>query len=221
MLYMGVIIATQIIGSLFFREIFNRKSAITLALLAAAFVIYNGLSPSDLLVFGLYIGLIAGVFEAITYAVRKKDTSLTKESITLAQTAGALVIGIVLLSTVGGEVFVSRITVGGIVATLVLGAIYVGIGYLITYGMRHFSLSVGSVVLSSDLLFALVINAIVIHQIPTVQQVLGSCVLFVCIIYSTSPVISRRKVLDFITMRRIFSSRNRSVIPSGSVDELG
>lgn len=185
MLYVGVIVATQILGSLMFREGFGRKNIIAMIILAAALVMYmQPISPQTVSI-GLLIAFAGGAFEALSYAVRKGKETLTKESVTAAQSVGGLAIGVVFMAMNAQEVMRTQLTPTAAILMIMLGAIYVGIGYLITYGMRHYSLGMGSVVLSSDLLFALIVNSIFLRQVPTVYEVVGSMLIFACIIHTT------------------------------------
>ena len=172
-------------GALWFNERFTRRSLVTLILLALALVFYLAPSGSAIFGIGIFIAMLGGVFEALSYAVRKADTTLTKESITAAQSIGGLGIGLVFLATQHQTIMHGPLSIISVVIMGILALIYVGIGYLITYGMRHYSLSVGSVILSADLLFALIINAIIIAQVPTVYEIAGSILLFACVGYAT------------------------------------
>ncbi len=185
MLYVGVIVVTQVIGSLMFREKFGRKNIVALVILGAALVLYMQPISAGSLSFGLLIAFVGGACEALSYAVRKGKDTLTKESVTAAQMLGGLVIGAFFLSVQPNPIVKTELSVVPIILMIVLGAIYVGIGYLITYGMRHYSLGMGSVVLSSDMLFALVINTIFLGQSPTGFEIVGSMLIFACIIYTT------------------------------------
>lgn len=185
MLYVGVIVITQILGSLFFREGFGRKNIVALGLLAVALLMYmQPISPQTVSI-GLLIAFAGGAFEALSYAVRKGKETLTKESVTAAQSLGGLAIGAVFIVANAQDIMRTHLTPLAAMLMFILGAIYVGIGYLITYGMRHYSLGMGSVVLSSDLLFALIINTIFLRQAPTVFEVVGSMLIFACIVYTT------------------------------------
>lgn len=192
MLYVGVVATTQLLGVTMFRERFGIRNIITMILLLGAFTIYTNPTSSEFLSIGLGTAFIGGVLEAVTYAVRKRKTTMTKESITLAQSLGGLVVGVVILAINTQPIFSESFSLVSLLPMLVLGLIYVGIGYLITYGMRHYSLSMGSVILSADLLFALVINAAILHQIPTALELVGSVILFACIVYASDASILRR-----------------------------
>ena len=195
MLYIGVIVLTQIMGAAFFKEGFGRRNITTLALVGVAFFLYMQPIGQGSVTIGLLIAFVGGAFEAASYAVRKGKNTITKESITAAQMIGGLVIGIMFLLLSGNGVSRELITPLAFAIMLLLGAIYVGIGHLITYGMRHYSLGVGSVVLSSDLLFALVINAVMLRQIPTTFEIIGCMVLFGAIIYATE-IASASETID-------------------------
>ena len=185
MLYVGVIIVTQVLGALLFREGFGRKNIIALILLAVAFLAYLQPFSSASLSVGLLVAFAGGAFEALSYVVRKARNDMTKESITAAQSLGGLAIGLVFLGLNAQSILHTTLTIPASLLMIVLGAIYVGIGYLITYGMRHYSLGMGSVVLSSDLLFAVGINTVFLRQAPTAFEAIGSMLLFACIVYTT------------------------------------
>lgn len=185
MLYVGVIIVTQILGATIFHEKFGRKNIVALVILAGALVMYMMPLTAQSISIGLLIAFVGGACEALSYAVRKGKETLTKESITAAQSLGGLVIGVVFLVWQTKDITHGVLTLQAVITMIILAAIYVCIGYLITYGMRHYSLGMGSVVLSSDMLFALIINAIVLSQTPTGFEVVGSLLIFASIIYTT------------------------------------
>lgn len=193
MLYVGVIIITQILGVVLFREGFGRKNIITLIVLTAALVMYMQPISSATFTVGLLVAFAGGACEALSYAVRKGKATLTKESVTAAQSIGGIVIGAIFLAMNMQAITRASLTPLAIILVAILGAVYVGIGYLITYGMRHYSLGMGAVVLSSDMLFALIINTIVLRQAPTGFEIVGSVLIFACIVYTTDFAIEKAK----------------------------
>ena len=57
-------------------------------------------------------------------------------------------------------------------------AISVLIGYLLVYGFGNFDVNLGTIILATELFFALVINALILKEIPTAYEIVGGLLIF-------------------------------------------
>lgn len=184
MLYVGSLAAGFMIGSFWFKEKVTKVKLFSMVLVIFGLVVFlSPLSISSLTV-GVLMGIIAGVLEGTTHAIRKSLQGLKRETLLFYQYLASGFFGLA-LAAVRTEQLKLDIDLRLIIVTLVFGIALVGMGYLLLYGFKHFDVNVGSVVLASELLFALIINAAFLAEIPTAQEFIGGMIIFLAAI-STS-----------------------------------
>lgn len=180
MLYVGGILAAFLIGSVFLRE------KITKLKLIGALLAFIGLAvfafPFDIrgaALVGIGAGLTAGVFDAISNALRKYITETPRE-VMLAISFGTLVVivGSVISLTSVQAVESSPVQVPSYIAMIVHSVCIIAGGYLLIYGFRHFDVNAGTIVLSSEIFISLAVNYFVLSESPSVNEVIGALIIF-------------------------------------------
>ena len=177
MLYVGSLISTAFFGKVLFNEKFTFRHilALILVLIGLTFFIYPFSIQSISL--GLIFGIMAGLLEGTAHTLRKLMASLKREVIVFYQSASGVVIAYLFVVSSGGQI-VKDLTFNSVLIAALFGFLLVAIGYLLVYGFDHFDVNLGTIILATELFFALVINAIFLNEIPTMYEVIGGILIF-------------------------------------------
>ncbi len=193
MLYVGSLATTAILGKLLFMEKFTLKHILSLILVVVglSFFIY----PFDINVinYGIIAGILAGVFEGVCHILRKKMANISREVIVFYQSISGVVFAVFLLFFYS-EPFIKEFQVSAVAAGLILGLMMVAIGYLLAYGFANYDANLGTILLATELFFALVLNAIFLKEFATVTELIGGVIIFLgAVVVSININIFKRK----------------------------
>jgi drug/metabolite transporter (DMT)-like permease len=179
--YIGTILTGWVAGFLFYKEELNAGKWLSLIFALIGLGLFAYPFTDGGINMGLITGMVSGVLDGSANGFRKD----------LAGKISKLVL--VLLTTIGG-VLVSGLMIAyfhqsaNYVATMsttawVIGAFFGGLlailNYLLLVGFQNFDLSIGSIVLSLELLFALIFGIFVFQEYPTGKELLGGLFILV------------------------------------------
>lgn len=182
-LYVGSILTSLPIGLLFFKESFDVRKALSLvlALLGLAFFSWplsEGISA------GFILGLLSGVFDAVSNSFRKFFSGrMDRFILTGIQMAGGVFVATVFLLIQRGSfsTFLNLSPVSWLVG-FVFGLFLVGVNYLLLFGFSHFDLNLGSIILSSELFFATILSLLVFGEKPTGWEFFGGILILLAVV---------------------------------------
>ncbi|MBN1331771.1 DMT family transporter [Candidatus Dojkabacteria bacterium] len=176
-LYFGDIITALLIGTMFYKEKINFQKwiGIIMACIGLGFFVYpfdiNGLS------IGLLFGLFSGIADAVSNSLRKKLGHIKRQSLLFFQySVGAILM--LLLGVLSGQEMIGDFHLSSVAVIVLFGICLVFIGNLTIYGFNHFDVNVGTIILATELMFALVINYIFLHESPTISELAGGIMIF-------------------------------------------
>jgi drug/metabolite transporter (DMT)-like permease len=186
LLYVGSVLATNFWGKFVFREKMTADKVVSLILLMIGLVLF--IHPLSLSSFGpaALFALAAGLLEGSSHALRKQLKNVTREIVVFVQSSFSVIVGM-LVFTSSGEKFVKVSDVQGIFVGILFGFALVGMGYLLGYGFAHSEVSSGTVILSTELFFATIINFLFLREVPTLFEILGGLVIFAAATYTSWP----------------------------------
>lgn len=177
MLYAGSLIFTAIFGRIFFKEKFTFKhtAALILAFVGLSMFVYP--FSFETLSLGIVLGIFAGLCEGVSHTLRRLMKGLKREVIVFYQSfSGALIaLGLLLFSH---SLFIKEFHISSIFVGLLFGVLLVSMGYLLAYGFGNFDVNAGTIVLSTELFFAMVINAMFLQEYPTSYEFIGGLLIF-------------------------------------------
>ncbi|HNS95249.1 MAG TPA: DMT family transporter [Candidatus Woesebacteria bacterium] len=187
--YASSLVASYVIGVKFFHDpITARKNtAMACSLVGLWFFAYP--FEVDGAFWGGVLMLVAGGIDAISFAFRKKlsDKASALSLMPLPLLAG-LVINAVLILLSNQPVHIDAMfnlpTIGVLV---IFGSNLVLINVLTLYGLRHFDINLGTIVLSSELLFALAFGFFLLGESPTTLEIVGGACVALAIIIANWP----------------------------------
>ncbi|MCA9371451.1 DMT family transporter [Candidatus Woesebacteria bacterium] len=177
MLYVGSLVSTAIFGRVLFKEKFTLKhiAALVLVFIGLSFFVYPFSVESITL--GLVLGLFSGIFEGSSHTLRKLMKDVKREVVVFYQSLSGVILasGLLLFSN---EVFIKEFHLSAIFVALLFGLLLVSIGYLLVYGFGNFDVNWGTIILATELFFAIVINSVFLKEYPTSYELIGGLLIF-------------------------------------------
>lgn len=177
MLYVGSLISTALFGKFLFKEKFSFRHILSLILVLVGLLFFIYPFSIESVSFGLLLGILSGLLEGSTHAMRKLMSGIKRETIVFWQSfSGIMIAG--LFFFMSNESILKDFHYSGIFTAVIFGILLVVIGYLLAYGFSNFDVNLGTIVLATELFFALIINSIVLKEIPTAYEIIGGLFIF-------------------------------------------
>lgn len=177
MLYVGSLISTYLWGRFMFNEKFTAKKIFSIVLLLAGLYLFVHPFSVETFSLGVVLGIISGLLEGSAHAFRKLMHDLPREVIVFFQSVSAVVVALVLF-VFSNQVFFKDVQISGLLVAVLFGALLVAIGYLLAYGFTNYDVNAGTIILTTELFFALVINYVFLHEVPTALELIGGVLIF-------------------------------------------
>lgn len=177
-LYIGSLLSSLIIGIIFFREKFTGEKLLSLSLTVLGLLFLTYPLSLTTVNMGILLGLLAGCFEGIANAFRKQIAG-KKDRFVLAgyQSIGGIIVSGGLLLIAGQTTF-PALSAATIIVTLLFGLILMSVMVLLLVGFKNFDLNLGTIVLSSELVFSLIFGILFFSEYPKTAEIIGgSCIL--------------------------------------------
>ncbi|MFA6081261.1 MAG: DMT family transporter [Patescibacteria group bacterium] len=173
-LFLGSILFSLISGVLFFKEKITVKKI--LAILTSILALYYFTIPFSLtnINIGLIFGILSGFADALSNSFKKHLGGKADRFLLIAvQMVGTMAVSFILMS------YTKTLTLPQISPYIFIIGLLFGLGllvnnYLMLIGFGNFDLNLGTIILSSELLFASIFGYLFYKEIPTVNEVIGS-----------------------------------------------
>jgi len=175
LLYAGSILGAFILGTFIFKETITKVKIASITLAMAGIAIF--LIDSGAIEVGLITAFVAGCFDSISNTIRKSVKTVDRNSLLVYQYSIMVIVAIIMTFVFNNET-VKTINFGGIATTVFYGFLLVTLGNLLLYGFQHFDVNIGTVILASELFFALLFGYIFFRESPTLLELLGGIVVF-------------------------------------------
>lgn len=177
MLYAGSLAVAFLIGTFFFKEKVTWLKIIAQLVVVVGLIIFIDPRNLDLFNAGILLGLASGVFDGLANSLRRHLGDLSRNVLLLYQYGTGAILGL-LLAIGSGENMVKEWQWSAIVVALIFGVGLVLIGKLTIYGFNHFDVNIGTIILATELFFALVVNYIFLSESPNNNELLGGVLIF-------------------------------------------
>lgn len=193
-LYIGSIVASFIIGKLVFHEKFHRNKVFGVILVLAGLVFLTMPFSVNSLNAGIILGLLSGITESIANAFRKYlgDKADRYFLVSLSMLGGILISTVMMLFSHQSLNFGMNISPIGWVVGILFGALILLMSYFSIVGFQYFDLNLGTVVRSSELVFATVFAALFFYEYPSMNVIIGGLLVVVAIVISNSEMIHKK-----------------------------
>ncbi len=187
--YIGSILFSWLISVLFFKEKITTLKALSLVSVLfglACFIWPLALSSISI---GFVAGIISGVLDAAANGFRKDLAGkIDKYILVFITTLGGVIVSSLMMFYFKQNLnFISSLSIKTWVVGLTFGFFLVAVNYLLLVGFQNFDLSLGVIVLSSELIFSLLIGLLVFGEKPLPKEIVGGLFVMVAVILSSRP----------------------------------
>jgi drug/metabolite transporter (DMT)-like permease len=189
--YATGIIGSLFIGSFFFKEKFTWVKVGCLGLVVVGIFFLSYPLSLSTFSFGLMMGLIGGFLDAISNSLRKFVSGKIDRFVLVAMQMGGVIVVSLVLLFINRNAVIVPMTFETIFVGIVFGGLLMFVSLLTLIGFQNYDLNLGTIVLSSELIFAPVFAVLVFQEIPSVLEIVGG--LFVASAIVVSNVNFRKK----------------------------
>lgn len=173
-LFLGSILFSLISGILFFKERLTIKKS--LAIVSSILALYYFTIPFSLtnINTGLVFGILSGFADALSNTFKKHlGGKVDKFFLVSIQMMGTIIVSLILMLTTE-TLLIPHISPLIFLIGLVFGFLLMVNNYLMVVGFNNFDLNLGTIILSSELLFASIFGYLFYKEIPTLNEIIGS-----------------------------------------------
>lgn len=182
--YIGSIIFSFVLGTFLFKEKVTPVKILSLLLVAFGLACFTWPLSRETLNFGFLAAVISSLFDSISNALRKNLAGkVDKFILVFITTVGGVVIsGLMMVYFKQTFSFFTHIPTNTWLTGICFGFILAAVNYLLLLGFQNFDLSLGVIVLSSELIFALLFGLIFLNERPLPKEMLGGLLVMLAII---------------------------------------
>ena len=178
-MYFGSLVGSTIFGVFFFKEKINSKRRTGMVLNVIGLLIFcwpfGSLGSSS---HSIILGSLAGIFQALALCFRRWLTDVDRRLVLAAQSLSPLLLCGVYCALF--EPFSSSVlTVSNLALGFGYGATVVVVSYLVLLGSQNLEISKGSILLSTELIWATLFAACFLGEVPSTAELLGGALLVV------------------------------------------
>lgn len=177
MLYAGSLAVAFLIGTFVFKEKVTWQKVLAQLVVVAGLLIFIDPSNLEALNLGILLGLASGLFDGVANSLRRYLGGLERNVLLMYQYGAGAVLGSILaLGT--GEDMIKEFHWSAVIVALIFGVGLVLIGKLTIYGFNHFDVNIGTIILATELFFALIVNYMLLDETPSTNELLGGILIF-------------------------------------------
>lgn len=182
--YIANLVSSFIAGALFLKEKVDTKKQIALAFILIALICFTDPFHTFRLDLGFVFGLIAGVIQTAASIFQKIIGKATDRlGLVIIQTfTGVLVAAAAMILT--HSLMLPTLPVTAIGVSLIFGCMFLLISYLYLVGFQKTNLNVGSILVSSELLFGPLFAVLFLSEMPTGLELLGGLFTIIAVIFA-------------------------------------
>jgi drug/metabolite transporter (DMT)-like permease len=177
LLFSTSIISSSIIGVILFKEQVTISVVVAVVLACVGLLIYSGDFSSSTSIPGILSGIAAGLCDSFSNTVRKSLKGTDRNTVVFYQ-YGVSAVASILLVVITKEKAITHISFWPVFSIILLSILTLGMGKLLLFGFSHFNINVGSVLLSAQIFFAIILGWLFFRDEPTGSEIAG-CALVV------------------------------------------
>jgi drug/metabolite transporter (DMT)-like permease len=179
-LYVGQLILGFILGRTVLKEKLTHHNWIALGMSGVGLIIFSYPLTSLFSNLGVWLGILCGAAEAVKNAALAKmqekgklDTNLIIFYQFLAATVGALI-----MVWLTKDAFMIALPTWSMAGALILSLFMsIGITSALVFGTKNYDTNLGNIIISTEIAFAAIVNALVLKEFPTTTEVIGGFLL--------------------------------------------
>ncbi len=184
-------------------DLFVRKEKTTVIKMMSLGLAFCGLlifsyPIGEVLSVGVLFGLLTGLSDTLHFTSQdylKKDIANSTLLFYSYMIGGVL---LVIWAIFSGEHLLKVVDWNTILVVLALGVLNVSLSGALLYGFNNFQLNKGTIVVSGELPFALVVNYLLLHESPSVLELAGAVFMFLAIFISNIYLARRSTTVELV-----------------------
>lgn len=176
-----------VLGFFLFKDKLSKTKTIAMFLIIVGIGFYFFPLSNIYLSMGLIFGLVGGVFDALANAFRKYLSGKIDRFVLIAlqMVGGIMVISVLMFFS--KETFFPSMSSLTIVIGLIFGLLLMIVNFLLLHGFQNVDLNLGTIILTSELIFATIFGVLIYREYPTINEIVGSLFIFLGIIIPNLP----------------------------------
>jgi len=173
--YIGAILTGWFAGIFFYKEKLNLEKWSSLILVIIGLGLFAYPFTKSSINLGFIAGVLSGVLDGFANSFRKDlAKKINKLVLVLVTTIGGLLVsGAMIIYFHQSMNYIATTSATGWIIASIFGFLLVLLNYLLIVGFQNFDLSMGSIVLSLELLFALIFGMFFFKEFPSGKELLG------------------------------------------------
>ena len=181
--YIANLIASIIIGIFWNKEKLFGKKLFGFILAIVAVLILTNPFQGFVVSAGMLLGYLSGIFQSIASLYQKRlSKSVNERVLTLTQVMGGLFVGLISIFFIkDGSIFM--ITGHGLLLGLVFGFLFFLINYLMIYGFKYADIGIGTILLSSELVFGPIAAYLIFNETLSGLEILGGILIAIAVVF--------------------------------------
>jgi drug/metabolite transporter (DMT)-like permease len=191
--YIANLLSSFFFGYILFKEKIDTRKGVALLCIVGSLLCFTNPFQGFNLSLGFMFGLIAGVVQTISSIFQKTIGEKTNRlSLLIAQTFSGTVMAAVAMFMTSSFVL-PMLPVSALVVTSLFGAIFLLISYLLLYGFQRTNLNLGTLLISSELLFGPVFAFVIFRESLGNTEILGGVLATVALFVANSYFSPKKK----------------------------
>ncbi|MDA1316636.1 MAG: DMT family transporter [bacterium] len=157
--YATTLITSLIVSIVFFKEGFSKQKTVSLVLALAGLVFFILPKGIESIGLGMVLTGIAGIGDVVVNSMKKYlGGKINNLVLVMYQMLAGLIVGLILIIFTNQYTILQPFDLVGIVWLLFFSLNFFLLSYLTVYGFQHFDLSLGTIILSLELVWAALIG---------------------------------------------------------------
>jgi len=176
MIYVGSMTTSFFLGIFFFKEKINLTSIVSLlvVILGLLFTVQFNLTGLSI---GALLGILCGVTDSFNNGLAKYLGNENKNTVSFYKFLFLSLVGLLGIFLIGETPFLV-ISPLAVAATVVFGLSLILVNNLLMIGFKKFDISLGQVVLSSEIFFSIFFGIIFFAEMPVWYELIGAVLIF-------------------------------------------
>lgn len=181
-LYASGIIAALPIGAAFFGETITAAKAVAVTVALIGLALHATGMPMNA---GIVAAAAGGVCDSASNALRKRMRHTDPSAAVMWQYAigGTL---LTLLLCAFGHIHIGTVSVRPVAALFLFAGLSVILGRMQFYGFARLDVNAGAVILSTQVLWAMLLGLAIVHEHPNLREAVGSVLIFTAAVISAA-----------------------------------
>ncbi len=185
--YIANLIASILIGMFFNKEKLSGRRLFGFVITIIAVIVLTNPFQGFVMSTGMLLGYLSGIFQSIASLYQKRLSQYVNEkTLALTQVVGGLFVGLVSILFIKDR-SIFAITPHGLLLGLLFGFLFFLINYLMIYGFKYADIGIGTILLSSELIFGPIAAFIIFGETLSGLEILGGALIACAVVMVSLP----------------------------------